>query len=752
MNLKIKGETKLIKLAKYLKPFAVGLIIAILLLFGQAMSDLSLPDFMSDIVNVGIQQSGIASAAPEGISQSGMKLMKTFMIDEEKTLVDANYVLVSLSNKNSDGKEYKDVFPKAQDEIFVKKSLEKDISEKLDDAFAKASGTFINVLKSFAEKSGQPMQGGSDASSIDTANLYKMQMLFDTIPKELIITEHNKLSEAEDMMTKQMGIALAKAIYTELGFDLGAMQTGYIIRIGLIMLLVTLLGGVATVLVNLISSKIATGVARNLRKDIFSKVENFSNNEFDKFSTASLITRCTNDVTQIQMLLMIGIRLLCYAPIMGIGGILMALNSSASMSWVIAVAVITLLGLIIAVMSIALPQFKAVQKLIDKLNLVSRENLSGLMVIRAFATQSHEKKRFDIANKDLTKTSLFISRVMVFMMPMMMLIMNGVMLLIVWVGSHEIANSTMQVGDMMAFMQYAMQIIMSFLMISMMFIFVPRASVSADRIAQVLETELTILDPVSPKEFVTAEKGVLEFKDVSFRYFGADEDALSGISFTAMPGQTTAIIGATGSGKSTIAKLALRFYDVSKGQILIDGVDVRDALQSDVRNKIGYVPQKGELLSGTIAFNIKYGNKNATDDEIKKVAEVAQALDFINEKEEGFENLISQGGSNVSGGQKQRLSIARAMAKDPEVLIFDDSFSALDFKTDSTLRKALKEHTSNCTVIIVAQRVSTIMNAEQILVLDNGMIVGMGTHSQLLKSCPQYYEIASSQLTEKELA
>jgi ATP-binding cassette subfamily B protein len=729
-----------------------GLLIAIVLLFGQAMCDLNLPNYMSDIVNVGIQQNGIEHAAPDVLTKNGMTLMSTFMTDSEKAIVDAGYSLVSSTDTNSSGKVYGDLYPAAGTEFYVKEQLDQTAATKIDGVFGTAAGTFLNVMTAVAAQSGGQAATTTSFDSLDVTKLYQMQPMLDQIPAAMIATAHDKAAANDQILQKQMGIMLAKAFYKETGFDLTGMQTNYILRIGLMMLLIALLGGIATILVSYISSKIATAVARNLRKDVFHKVESFSNNEFDKFSTASLITRCTNDVTQIQMLLLIGIRLICYAPIMAIGGTVMAVEKSSSMSWIIAAAVVVLLGMIMVIVAIAMPKFKAIQKLIDKLNLVSRENLSGLMVIRAFGTQQHEKERFDVANKDLTKTTLFVSRVMVFMMPAMMLIMNAVTLLVVWTGTHQIADSTMQVGDMMAFMQYAMQIIMAFLMISMMFIFVPRAAVSAERIAEVLATEVTINDPKNPKSFDKTKKGLLEFKDVSFRYQGADENTICNITFTAQPGQTTAIIGPTGSGKSTIVKLALRFYDVSQGQILLDGVDLRDVKQADLRDRIGYVPQKGVLLSGTVAFNLKYGKRDATDAEMEKAAEIAQVAGFINEKPEQYESEIAQGGSNVSGGQKQRLSIARALVKQPEVLIFDDSFSALDFKTDSTLRKALKEHTGESTVIIVAQRVSTIMNAEQILVLDDGVIIGSGTHRELLKSCPEYFEIASSQLSEEELA
>lgn len=745
--------TNLVKLAKYLKPFLFGLILAIVLLFGQAISELNLPNYMSDIVNVGIQQNGIEHAAPDAISQNGLKLIAAFMTDSEKQLVNANYELVSGTDENANGKAYSSIYPEAGAQFYVKRDVEKSISSELDTAFGAATLTFMNVMQDYAA-SGQANTDNTAnaANDMDMTMLYRAQPMIDTLPESVIASAHDQALANDASMLTQSGILFAKAFYAELGVDILGMQTAYILRVGLTMLAIALFGGLATVLVSLLSSRLAAGVARNLRKDVFKKIESFSNYEFDKFGTASLITRCTNDVTQIQQLLMMGIRMICYAPIMGIGGVIMAVNKSASMSWIIAVAVIVLVGLILVIMSIAMPKFKIIQKLVDKLNLVSRENLSGMMVIRAFVTQNHEKKRFEAANEDLTKTNLFVNRVMVFMMPVMMLIMNGATLIIIWVGSHQIANSAMQVGDMMAFMQYAMQIIMSFLMISMMFIFVPRAAVSAGRIAEVLETKNSIADPKTPKPFHQDKKGVVEFQHVHFRYHGAQEDALSDITFTAKPGQTTAIIGSTGSGKSTIASLMLRFYDVSKGQILVDGVDVREVTQKALRSKIGYVPQKGVLLSGTIASNLRYGKKDAPDKEIETAARVAQALEFIFEKPERFDSEISQGGTNVSGGQKQRLSIARALAKNPEIFIFDDSFSALDFRTDVALRKALKEHTGNSTLIVVAQRVSTIMNAEQILVLDEGRIVGRGTHRELLVSCPQYYEIASSQLSQEELA
>lgn len=742
----------MIKLAKYLKPFLFGLLLAIALLFVQALCDLNLPNYMSDIVNVGIQQNGVEHAAPDAISENGMKLMTAFMTDAERELVTNSYTLTDAADKNANGKTYNSIYSKAEGQIYVRNGADKDTLSALDNAFGTATWTMINVMRDMAAQNGTAASMPTTASDIDIARLYQALPMLEKLPASAVAAAHEQAVENDATILKQSGILLAKVFLSELGADMNAIQNSYILSIGGRMLAIALLGGVATVLVSLLSSRIAAGTARDLRKAVFHKIESFSNSEFDKFSTASLITRCTNDITQIQMLLTMGIRMVCYAPIMAIGGIVMALRKSSSMSWIIALACVILIGIIAVVMSIAMPKFKLIQKLVDRLNLVSRENLSGMMVIRAFATQGHEKERFEAANEDLTKTNLFVSRVMVFLMPAMTLIMNGTTLLVVWVGAHQIANSSMQVGDMMAFIQYAMQIIMSFLMISMIFIFVPRAAVSADRIAEVLETKASIADPKKAKAFDPAKKGLVEFKNVRFRYHDAEEDALSNITFTAKPGQTTAIIGSTGSGKSTIASLALRFYDVTEGQILVDGADVREVDQKDLRARIGYVPQKGVLLSGTIASNLRYGRKDATDDELETAARVAQATEFIAEKPDGLNSEIAQDGTNVSGGQKQRLSIARALAKNPEILIFDDSFSALDFRTDAALRKALKEHTGDSTLIVVAQRVNTIMNAEQIIVLDKGSIVGIGTHRELLKSCPEYYEIASSQLSQEELA
>ena len=742
------------KLKGYLKPFLGGLIVTVMLLFVQAFSDLNLPNYMSEIVNVGIQQNGVEHAAPDAISTQGFELVSTFLTDSEKLILSDNYALVSPTDSNGAGKTYQSIYPNAQPTFYAKKSLDEAATVQLDKLFGIATTTFINVMQESSPPAGTTGQTGAPSmmKGLDLTSLYKLQPMLTQVPQPVMAAAHDKAASNDARMLQQSGIQLAKGFYQELGADLSGMQTTYIMRIGIIMILIALMGGVATIFVSLLSSRIATGVARNLRKDVFNKIESFSNKEFDQFGAASLITRSTNDITQIQQFLQIGIRMIAYAPIMGAGGVFMAIQKSPSMSWILGVAVVAVLGMIMIILSIAMPKFKIMQKLVDKLNLVSRENLSGLMVIRAFGTQKHEKKRFEAANTDLTGTNLFVNRVVSVMMPLMMFIMNGLVLVIIWVGAQQIEQSAMQVGDMMAYMQYAMQVLMSFMMLSMMFIFVPRAAVSATRIAEVLDTDLSIKDPVDPKKFIAAEAGVLAFKNVNFRYHGAEEDALCDISFTARPRQTTAIIGSTGSGKSTIASLALRFYDVTGGQILLDGVDIRDVSQDDLRAKIGYVPQKGILLSGTVAFNLKYGKPDASDEDMKNAAQVAQATDFITARPEGYEAQISQSGKNVSGGQKQRLSIARALAKDPEILIFDDSFSALDFKTDVVLRKALKEQVGQSTVIIIAQRISSIMNAEQIIVLDNGKIVGIGTHQELLKTCSAYYEIALSQLGEGELA
>ncbi len=744
------------RILRYLTPFLGGFLIALVLLFSQAMADLNLPNYMSNIVNVGIQQSGVEHAAPDAMSIEGMNLMRTFMSDRERALMEASYTLVSSSKQDKNGNVYSELYSNVSAQLYIRNNIDENTQLNLDTAFENATWTLVTYMREMSSQTGQAESSGADIETslrgINITMLYKMQPQLDLIPREDILKAHDEAVNDELGIKSQSGIMLAKLFYGELGADISARQTNYILRIGLLMLGIAFLSGAATVLVSLISSRISAGIARNIRRDVFVRIESFSNAEFDKFSTASLITRCTNDITQIQMLIMMGIRLVCYAPILAIGGIIMAVDKSVSMSWIIAAAVVLLICVVLVVTSIVLPRFQSIQKLVDKLNLVSRENLNGLMVIRAFGTQAHETSRFEEANGDLTRINLFVNRIMVYMMPLMSLIMNGVAALVVWVGARQISDSAMQIGDMMAFIQYAMQVIMSFLMISMMFIFVPRALVSVSRIKEVLNTDPSIVDAKDLKPFDESRNGLVEFQNVYFRYNNAENDTLSNIDFTAKPGETTAIIGSTGSGKSTIASLLLRFYDVTSGRILVNGRDIREVSQHELRQKIGYVPQKSMLLSGSLEDNLRYGKPDATDGEIRTVAKVAQADGFIHDLPEGYAYEIAQGGTNVSGGQKQRLSIARALAKNPDIFVFDDSFSALDFKTDVTLRKALKEHTGFSTVIIVTQRVSTIMHAEQILVLDMGKIVGRGTHSELLKTCPEYYEIASSQLSQEELA
>lgn len=739
------------KLAKYLKPFIGMILVAIILLFVQAMSDLSLPDYMSNIVNKGIQQGGIESAVPEAVRKSKMDKLTLFISDKDKTDVSNNYTLINKSS--SDYNKYVVDYPTLEKEpIYVLKDIDKTEIATLNPIIGKAFLSVSGVEKMKADAKGGVMSFNGTKLPANT-DLFALLGKLPAAQRAKISEETDKkITALGDSMIVQAAANSIKIEYDALGMNTDKIQSSYILRAGMFMLLLSLVGAACTVMVGLIASRTAAGLSRNLRKDIFTKVESFSSTEFDKFSTASLITRTTNDITQIQMVVVLAIRMVIYAPILGIGGVMKALNKSTSMSWIIALAVIVLLGLIGSIFAIALPKFKIIQKLIDRLNLVTRENLSGMMVIRSFNTQKFEEGRFDKANSDLTSTNLFVNRVMVALFPAMMLVMNGVTLLIVWVGAHQIAASSMQVGDMMAFMQYAMQIIFAFLMMSFMFIMIPRASVSAQRIYEVLKIEPSIIDPIEPKHFAKEVKGLVEFKNVSFKYPGAQEDVLKNISFIASPGKTTAFIGSTGSGKSTLINLLPRFYDITNGEILIDGMDIREVTQHDLRDQIGYVPQKGSLFQGTIESNLRYADESASDDDIKKSAEIAQATEFINQNPEGFKSEISQGGANVSGGQKQRLSIARALVKKAKIYIFDDSFSALDFKTDALLRKSLKDQTASSTFLIVGQRISTIKNAEQIIVLDEGTIVGIGTHNELMENCTTYQEIALSQLSKEELA
>jgi len=746
----------MLRLLKYLKPYLLLIVLAIALLFVQANADLALPDYMSKIVNVGIQQGGVANAIPVAVRQAEMNKLTIFISTADKTRVLSDYTLVDKNSPDypADVKLYPDI---AQEPVYVLNKINSTETTWLNPLMGKSflivSG-IQEVLADPAKASAMATSMGFDLSKLPAgvdifsvlgqlpaAQLTQLSSMFDA-----------KFAALGDSMIVQAAVTPVKAEYTALGMDTGKLSSNYIFHIGVLMLLVTLLSGTCTIIVGFLAARTAAGLARDLRRNVFNKVESFSATEFDKFSTASLITRSTNDITQIQMVVIMMMRMVFYAPIIGIGGVIRAIGKSANMWWIIALAVVVLLGLILTVFSIALPKFKIIQSLIDRLNLVTRENLSGMMVIRAFNMQGFEETRFDKANKDLTSNSLFINRVMVIMMPVMMMVMNGVTLLIIWVGAHQVAQSSMQVGDMIAFMQYAIQIVFAFLMLAMMFIILPRAAVSGDRIADVLETEPVIKDPQDPKHFEEPFKGTVEFRDVCFRYPGAEEDVLHNISFTAQPGQTTALIGTTGSGKSTIVSLIPRFYDVTEGVVYVDGTDIREVTQHELRDRIGYVPQKGTLFSGTIESNLLYGDENANDEELKLAADVAQATEFISTNPEGMQTEVAQGGMNVSGGQKQRLSIARALVKKAPIYIFDDSFSSLDFKTDAALRKALKEHTGASTMMIVTQRIATIKNAEQIIVLDEGKIVGKGSHEELMKDSEVYRGIALSQLSKEELA
>ncbi len=903
-------------IVRYGKPFVGIVLLCLVLLFGQAMCDLSLPNLMSDMVNVGIQQSGIEEGAPEALRQEGMELLLAFASEEDRQLLEENYYTIEPGS--SEAQRLSEEYPMAREEAIcvlredlageelpedsqagssaAESALEEsglassqagdsageeasqqeepqDAKAALDSAYSRASYAMLlylqqagesgeleqaaaqlaqaqapsqlpeaglgeaasgmegavdegfsqegmdSGLSSGEEEGGQPLvpqpragegvtlydsqqpaygqegasasqeeaglsqetgepsswvgdgegenpSAGQDASqqegtgssfdvsqgldNVDMDQLYQLIPLLSYVPQESIQQAQEQAASSDSMLGGQVGVTLARLFYQELGVDVNALQSGYIWNKGLQMLGVALLGVAATVLVGFFSARMAATVGRRLRHDLFAKVESFSNGEFDRFSTASLITRTTNDVQQIQMLITMGVRMICYAPIMGIGGIIFAVGKSVSLSWLIAAAVVVLIGLIAVALAVALPKFKSLQKLIDRLNLVSREGLSGMMVVRAFGNEGYEERRFDKANRDLMETTRFVQRVMSGMIPAMMFVMNLLSILIVWVGGHAIAESTLQIGDMMAFIQYAMQIISAFLMIAMMFIMVPRASVSAGRILEVLDAPLAIQDPEKP-EALSNPKGLVEFKDVSFRYGGAEHNVLEHISFVAKPGETTAFIGATGSGKSTLVNLLPRFYDVTGGSITIDGVDVRSLSQHRLRELIGYAPQKGMLFSGTVAENLRYGKEDADEEELKAALSTAQALGFVERMDEGIQSPISQGGTNVSGGQRQRLSIARALTRKAPIYIFDDSFSALDFKTDAALRKALAKDTAQATVLLVAQRVSTIMHAQQIIVLDQGRMVGKGTHQELLRTCPEYREIAESQLQKEEL-
>ncbi len=747
----------MLKVLKNLKESWISVIAIVVLLIVQAAGDLTLPDYTSKIVNVGIQNGGIENVAPEVIRKEKMENLLIFTENDDKIL--SSYE--EISKENLDSKEY---------EKLVKKypALEKENLYKIK----KINGNEKDELNSIMAK---PLMMLSSLENEETSEQMKQQMLTQVpeqqkailqnmslmeiikqMPKEqldkMLETVNQKLDDMQESILEQAAIQEVKNEYKAIGIDTDSLQNQYIIIAGLKMLGISLIIMISAISIMCLSARVAARLAKTLREKVFKKVLSFSNKEFSEFSTASLITRSTNDIQQIQGLIAILFRVLVYAPIIGIGGFLRVLNQSDnSMAWIIGVAIVAILFVVGTLFIIAMPRFKKLQKLIDKLNLVAREILTGLPVIRAFNTEKKEENRFDNANIDLTKTNLFVNRAMSFMMPILMLIMNGISLLIVWVGAHGIDAGTMQVGNMMAFIQYTMQIVMSFLMISMVSIMLPRASVSANRINEIIETDEVIKDSDEPKKLNPNKKGVVEFKNVSFRYPDSDEEVLSDISFTAEPGKTTAIIGSTGSGKSTVVNLIPRFYDVTSGNLLIDGVDIKDISSDDLRKIIGFVPQKGILFSGTIESNIKYGNPDMSDEQMIEAAQIAQATEFIESKPEKYNEPIAQGGSNVSGGQKQRLSIARAIAIDPEILVFDDSFSALDFKTDSTLRAELAKKTQDKTVIIVAQRINTILNADQIIVLEDGKVVGKGTHEELLKNNETYKQIALSQLSAEEL-
>ena len=715
------------KLVKFLKPYAVTIAAIFAVLMMQAYCDLSLPSYTSDIVNVGIQQGGIDDKVPTVLSEEDLQKLTMFMSQEEEEQVKDSYILQTEDTEyDYDGAVYE---------------LKSEIQE--DEA----------ALDELADMMQLPMFISVSAAS-DDEMAQQMEML-GAMPEEqrsaALEQVKEKMEDVPDMVLTQSVPVYIKSVYQELGVNTDKIQIQYILHTGLKMLGLALLGMAASIMVGFLAARVAASTGRDLRSKVFTKVIGFSNAEFDKFSTASLITRSTNDIQQIQTLTVMFLRIVLFAPVHAIGGIIKVFHTNVDMIWIIALGVALVFMIVIVLFIVAMPRFKTLQTLVDRLNLVMREILTGLPVIRAFSKEKHEEDRFDKANRDLMKTNLFVNRAMTFMMPLMMLVMNGVTVLIVWSGAAGIDKGQMQVGDMMAFIQYTMQIIMSFLMICMISIMLPRAAVAAERVDEILTSETAIDDPEEPKRLPENSKGEVAFEHVSFRYPGAEHDVLHDLNFVAKPGQTTAIIGSTGCGKSTLINLIPRFYDVTEGHIRVDGMDIREMTQHDLRGKIGYVPQKGVLFSGTIASNILYGNTDGTEEEMKEAASIAQATEFIDEKPKKYESTIAQGGTNVSGGQKQRLSIARAIAKKPEIFIFDDSFSALDYKTDVVLRTALKEKTQDSTVIIVAQRISTILHAEQIIVLDEGKIAGIGTHQELLKSCEAYYQIASSQLSQEEL-
>ena len=758
-------------LFKYAASYWKAMIAIVLILVVQAYCDLSLPAYTSDIVNVGIQQGGIEDEVPRQIATEEMEKLLLFVSeDDQQTVMDAYtedntsykkeaYVLKdSVAKEENTMENLKDIL---QIPMMMTSGIEsgsdttKQMEDKLKEQMSQGMAQSMPQGADRTMPEGMPQgesQAESQAVSLDDMSMFDLLKMLPAEQRATMVEKiEEQMSEMPDTILDQASVSFCRSAYKDLGMDMDQTQIHYLLKTGGQMAALALLGMVASIMVAFLASRVGASAGRDLRSGVFHKVVGFSNNEFNHFSTASLITRSTNDIQQIQMLIVMLLRMVLYAPILAIGGVLQVMKTNVSMSWIIGLAVIIIAFVVLLLFLVVMPKFKVLQNLVDKLNLVTREILTGLPVIRAFSTEKHEEERFDDANRTLTKTNLFVNRAMTFMMPVMMLVMNGVSVLIVWTGAHGISDGQMQVGDMMAFIQYTMQIIMGFLMLCMISIMLPRAAVAADRVEEVLKSETMIHDPKQEKHFPEDGKGVLTFDHVSFCYPGADEDVLEDITFTAKPGETTAIIGSTGSGKSTLVNLIPRFYDVTSGDIMLDGVDIREVKQHELREKLGYVPQKGVLFSGDIASNIMFGNSHGSDDEMIEAAEIAQATEFIDTKPEKYKSPISQGGSNVSGGQKQRLSIARAIAKHPQVFIFDDSFSALDYKTDVTLRRALAEKTSGSTVLIVAQRISTILRAEQIIVLDEGKVAGKGTHAELLKNCPVYREIAESQLSRKEL-
>lgn len=742
----------MIHILKSLKKHMGAIFVIILLLVGQAMCDLSLPDYTSKIINVGVQQGGIEEVVPKVITERQMKEVLLFTDSKTEQEILNHYELIKHNDKNDSDykknvKKY-DALEKENIYILEDKDID-DIKKDFDEALlihsvmTSTAKEYKNIQKEIKENLPPQMK------DYDFVTVF--QMMPEESKEKMLEEVDEKFHDMPESIIEQSATSSIKTLYQSVGMDTDKLQTNYIIISGAKMLGIALLSMALTIMVGFLSSKIAASTSASLRNQMFKKVLNFSKAEYKEFGVSSLITRSTNDIQQVQMLLVMSLKIAIYAPIIGIGGVMKALRTNVSMTWIIALGVVIILGIVISLFTLVMPRFKRVQKLVDRMNQVTREIITGIPVIRAFSNQAHEKKRFSKANLDLKKNTLFVDRVMSIMMPTMMFVMNGICILIVWQASHSIDEGLMQVGDMLAFIQYTMQIVMAFLMISMFSIMLPRANVSANRIYEVLNTKESVQNPKNPRNFGKRVKGLVEFKNVSFRYPDSDEDVLMDINFTAQPGTTTAFIGSTGSGKSTLINLIPRFYDVSDGEILIDGINIKDVEKNELNKKIGYVPQKGVLFSGTIASNIKYGNDAMSDEQMEKAARIAQATEFIEGKPKKYETEIAQGGTNVSGGQKQRLSIARAVAIDPEIYIFDDSFSALDFKTDSELRRALHKETKDATIFIVAQRINTIMKADQIVVLDEGRVVGIGTHKELLKTCEVYQEIASSQLTKEEL-